>query len=244
MLSCGTIRPVHRTWFDSVQARLRDVDLELLRAVTPATGWIASFYLCWANGPDTRMDDQVSRLADLPADVVSAKVHKVWNGQPVPQRAAELTRPGGIRRLADALWDYWQAAIEPHWSTIRAVLDDDVAHRARTLSTAGMQPLLTGLHDQVRWQDQIMLIGERDFDDRDDEAVNGPGCCLCPRCSRGPTSSSSRRRPARQSDLSRTRNRQPVGTQARARRRDGSRRAVRSQPGRDSSGADSAPQHQ
>lgn len=180
LLSSGNIHPLHKRWFDDVAPRLREVDLALLNAITPAHGWIASFFLDGATGPDTRIEDQLAHLADLSPGVLGEKIAKLWSGHPIPDRAKDVCRPGGARKIADALWDYWRAAIEPHWTTMRGVLEDDVAHRARTLSTNGMQTLLTGLHGEVSWGDQVMRIGERGFDDRDDETMDGAGMALLP----------------------------------------------------------------
>lgn len=180
MLSSGRIHPLYRDWYDDVRPRLRRTDLDLLLAVTPATGWIGSFYLHWAMSPATTIDDQLARLAELPAGFLRDKLQRVWNGAPVPARAAELFGAGGPRRLAEAIREYWTVAIEPHWPVVRGVLDDDVHHRARTLAQSGLDTLLSGLHADISMADEIMRIGEKGFDDRDDDAMNGAGMLLVP----------------------------------------------------------------
>jgi hypothetical protein len=180
MLSSGRINPIHEGWYEQVRDRLHATDLELLRAVVPATGWIAAFYLYWATSPATTIDGQLSMLASVPVEVLREKIVRVWAGRPVPPAAAALFTPAGPRRLADALAQYWRVAIEPYWPAIRGVLDDDVAHRAGCVTKAGLDGLLGGLHPQVNLDGEVMRIGEKGFDDRTDGAVDGAGMSLVP----------------------------------------------------------------
>jgi hypothetical protein len=49
-----------------------------------------------------------------------------------------------------ALWD---AALAPWWARISAVLEAEIAFRARRLVAAGPHMAFTGLHQTVRWKD-------------------------------------------------------------------------------------------
>jgi hypothetical protein len=43
--------------------------------------------------------------------------------------------------------------IAPHWARIRAVLDADIAYRARQVAAGGAQRLFADLHPDMRWHD-------------------------------------------------------------------------------------------
>jgi hypothetical protein len=68
-----------------------------------------------------------------------------------------------MRRLADTLGDYWRLAVEPHWPRIRALLESDLAHRARRLTAGGQEALFGDLHPAVRWREQRLSV-ESDYD--------------------------------------------------------------------------------
>ncbi|GAB3943568.1 hypothetical protein GCM10027614_32420 [Micromonospora vulcania] len=61
-------------------------------------------------------------------------------------------------RLADAIEAYWDAAIAPWWSAMRAALDEEVLHRARALAAHGPDALLADLHDRVRWEKPVLTL--------------------------------------------------------------------------------------
>ncbi|MGH8822951.1 MAG: DUF5937 family protein [Jiangellaceae bacterium] len=163
MLSSGTVQPVHRAWYAAVRERLRSVDMELLRAVVPARSFIADFLLPGATHPARTMADQLRKLADLPADQMCRDIEDAWHGEPLPARAKELAAagPGGPAMVADALWEYWTAAVEPFWRDMRAVLDDDVAFRAATLTRGGLRNVLADLHPQISIRDEEIRIDKR-----------------------------------------------------------------------------------
>jgi DNA-binding transcriptional ArsR family regulator len=48
---------------------------------------------------------------------------------------------------------YWEAGLEPFWADVRAVLEDDIAFRARSLVTGGPQSVFADLHMDVAWRD-------------------------------------------------------------------------------------------
>lgn len=63
-----------------------------------------------------------------------------------------------MRRLADATERAWEVLLAPDWSRIRAVLEADVAYRARRLAGAGLEGLFSDLHPHVRWNDPELTV--------------------------------------------------------------------------------------
>ena len=149
MLGTGRAQPLHSGWFAAVRGDLRRVDMALLRALVPARAAIADFLFAGATDTGTTIEQQLLSLRELaPADL-RRDLEEVWHPGPLPTLVRGLTVPGGPRRLADALWEYWSVAVGPHWRAMRGVLDDDVAHRVTQLTKAGVGAMLAGLHPSL-----------------------------------------------------------------------------------------------
>jgi DNA-binding transcriptional ArsR family regulator len=148
--------------------------------VVPARGLIGDFLLGGAVDPTTTIEQQLRLVADLPPDYLAAEIEAVWQDEPVPPRARELVAQGaaGPRCLADALRRYWSVALEPHWHTIRAVLDDDVAHRATELTKGGVGAMLADLAPEVSLRGEVLRIEKRLGDQEED--LSGMGLLLVP----------------------------------------------------------------
>jgi DNA-binding transcriptional ArsR family regulator len=164
MLSSGRIHPVHREWFKAVRPRLTGVDMALLRAVVPPRSYIASFLFIGASDPATTIDNQLQLLAQMQTDELGAELAAIWRGETMPVALQELVsdRASGAQRLADCLWTYWSIAVEPHWRSMRAILDEDVAHRASDLTKDGVNSMMGGLHEQVSIHDEVLRIHKLD----------------------------------------------------------------------------------
>jgi hypothetical protein len=62
-------------------------------------------------------------------------------------------------RLAAELDQVWHSAIAPHWVTLRARMEADIARRAQTIAQYGLSAMLTGLHPRVVWNsDHLRLM--------------------------------------------------------------------------------------
>jgi Family of unknown function (DUF5937) len=60
--------------------------------------------------------------------------------------------------LAEAIWDYWDAVIAPHWPRMCGVLEGDVSHRLTRLMSDGLFGLLADLHPDVALDGQLLNI--------------------------------------------------------------------------------------
>jgi DNA-binding transcriptional ArsR family regulator len=161
VLVADRVSPPHRGWYESVRGRLRGIDLDLLATIVPEGRFRADFLFAGACDPATTMDSQLQTLTELPVERVHQDLALVWGeDRPLPAALAEVVAAGssGVRRLADALWQYWLVAVQPHWRAIRSVLDDDVAYRAGRLTAGGIEALLGDLHPDVGASGQTLLI--------------------------------------------------------------------------------------
>ncbi len=180
MINAGRINLMHRAWFEMTRDGLRHVDMALLRAAVPPRSYLASFFLSGAADAATSIEQQLQLLALCPLDVFRAELETAWRGETMAPPAQQLLAEGaaGPRRLADALWQYWSVAIEPHWGQIRAVLDGDVAYRATRLAKGGIEVLLTDRHPELELADHaIQIANPRHSIDHD---LQGIGLLLIP----------------------------------------------------------------
>jgi DNA-binding transcriptional ArsR family regulator len=125
------------------------------------------------SGPS--IEDDLAALRRTTARQVRTSLGRVFGEQPAGTVAELAARPAaGLRAIAAELRMAHDRLIAPHWPRIRAVLDADVAHRARMLAAGGSEKLFTGLHPDLRWRDgRLLLTGDRW---RADQTVHrGPG---------------------------------------------------------------------
>jgi DNA-binding transcriptional ArsR family regulator len=113
-------------------------------------------------GPGTTIDEDLAALRRTPARDVRTSLHRVF-GDDLPDSAASLAAhpAAGLRAIAAELREAHDRLVAPHWDRIRAVLDADIAYRARQLATGGAERLFADLHPDLRWQDG-KLVASRD----------------------------------------------------------------------------------
>lgn len=148
-----------RRWLEDVTDQVEDVDLELLGAVAPPGKWTAYLLTAWSPDPKVTLERQLEEYAGLPADDIRADLEQVWRDRPMPDRLRRtLAGPKPGIQIATAIQEYWQIAIAPYWSRIRAVLDDDVAYRAGRAVSQGITAVFDDLHPEVSVGDRVILV--------------------------------------------------------------------------------------
>jgi DNA-binding transcriptional ArsR family regulator len=161
MVAAGRATLVHQGWYTAVRAALPRADMQLLGALVPARPYIANFLFAGAADTGTTIEDQLKIIAGTPAEKLLQDLTDVWHGELVPAVVRTiLADPAGPERVASALGDYWSVALEPHWASIRAVLDEDVAFRATELTRAGLGAMLAGLHPSVTVIGDVLHINK------------------------------------------------------------------------------------
>jgi biotin operon repressor len=177
MLRSGQIPETHRGWYDMIRGSLRRVDIPLLWAVSPPTCETARFMFVGAGDASTTIERQLQLVADYPADQLRQDVSELWRGKELPPEAGSLLSHGA-RRLAEALWEYWQVAIGPYWTQIRALNDADVAYRVARLADGGIDCLLADLHPRIKLHDGAIQVGTQTPVAKHD--LSGTGLLLVP----------------------------------------------------------------
>lgn len=109
--------------------------------------------------PGTTIDDGLAALRRTRAREVRISLRRVF-GDDLPDSAAELAAhpAAGLREIAAELRTAYERLIAPHWPRIRAVLDADIAHRARQLAAGGAALLFADLHPSLRWEDGRLVV--------------------------------------------------------------------------------------
>ena len=143
-------------------AALASVDIELLCSVVPRRGSLGDFLFVGATDATTRMETQLGLVAEFPLEALAKELKAVWTDAEIHPRALALLAMGckAPRYLADVMYDYWAVAIEPHWASIRAVLEDDVAYRAGELTRGGMATMVAGMHPSLTMRDDYIVTSK------------------------------------------------------------------------------------
>jgi DNA-binding transcriptional ArsR family regulator len=152
---------LHLPWLRSLSGRLHGLALERVSALNPPRGYTPDFLVPLPSGPLGDIDDDLAALrataiAHIRADMaLFASQHK---------RGLEIAAPylahprREVRRLADVLEGYWARALEPVWPRIRAILEADIAYRARRLTTGGPVALFADLNPSVTWKQPYLDV--------------------------------------------------------------------------------------
>ncbi len=134
MLHSGQVHPLYRGWAEFARERLRTLDTTLLQAIAPPRR------------------TQLKLVASWPPELLRAELEGVWQGLPMPDAARQLIAdgPAGARRVAAALAVYGEAVMAPDWEHMRAVIDAEIAYRARQLVLGGISAMLNDLHPRLQ----------------------------------------------------------------------------------------------
>jgi DNA-binding transcriptional ArsR family regulator len=160
LLAGGQPSGVHQPWVRAARVAARDVDLPLLTALVPCGRWLPDFLFQPAEGPHTTFATQLEALEAGGVGPVIRDLTAVWEDRPMPVRLRAVLERGepGLHELTGALAAFWQCAVAPYWPRVRAVLEDDVAHRAGRLVADGLYELLADLHAEVSVVDAELRI--------------------------------------------------------------------------------------
>ena len=147
-------RPVrgtsHFAWLRGRRTLVQDLyrcpDVSLLLALLWKPGHAPGFLLPPATSTVSAIDDELTRIRQLPPEAVRFEIARALAGRRIEDRTVRLLRSAEApRRLADALGTVWSLVLEPSWPTVRDVLERDVAYRARRLAEGGLARLFEDL---------------------------------------------------------------------------------------------------
>lgn len=166
LLASDTAHPVHRAWAEQVRPRVvaAGLDRGWLAELIGPSGYVPDFLNPAPAGPAPTASDEWDAISATPVDRVRQDLDHLarHQGRLGPRLSGLHTDPAArLPRLAQELATYWDLALAPYWARIRAVLDADVFHRARTLAEHGAGRLFNDLHASVSWDDNALTLTRR-----------------------------------------------------------------------------------
>jgi DNA-binding transcriptional ArsR family regulator len=164
---------IHRRWLLHARTATQDVDLRLLTALCPDRPWLPSFIYRAADETHATIESQLARLEQDGVDAMADEMAIVWGQDPIPDVLTDTLRQGaaGLRRITTALDGFWRRAVEPYWSAIESVLEDDVSHRAGRIVSGGMYSLLEDIHPETTIDGDLFRINKPHHADQN--TING-----------------------------------------------------------------------
>lgn len=153
----------HLPWLDSVRPAVQRLDLRPLLALSPRSGWTPDFLTPIPSGPGTDITGQLAQVAATPPRQVAAEIRRSLTertGDPPGDGAWQLLDDPAATRalLTDLMEQCWQLLIAPHWPRLHDLLQADVRYRTQLLGDYGLERMLGGLHQRIRWTGYAMVI--------------------------------------------------------------------------------------
>ncbi|SFQ96325.1 Helix-turn-helix domain-containing protein [Lentzea waywayandensis] len=159
--------PLHVPW----ARRIRDVDTEVLLALSTGRGWTPDFLSPRPLTPFTRIEDEFAALRETPTRTLRRDLRAVFGEVPA------VLRDRG--RMLDALENYWHAALARQWDRLRAVLEADIGHRGREMAQHGLAAMFAGISDRITFTSPVVQVRIVGAEPRRVEA-GGQGLTLIP----------------------------------------------------------------
>ncbi|GAB2647212.1 hypothetical protein GCM10009743_23470 [Kribbella swartbergensis] len=147
-----------------VAGHAHKLDWKLLCALAPWRHVMPAFYGQSIPATPIDIEKQLHLVAEMPVDELSSALTKTWQSCGLPTVAQQLLSDptSASRRVADALWDFWCAALEPHWRRLSAVHDDDLVFRQRIVAGEGLAPAMVSVDWRIEMDARSLLIHKSD----------------------------------------------------------------------------------
>jgi DNA-binding transcriptional ArsR family regulator len=159
-------RAYHEPWHRLVRHQTAGLDVALLLAVEPLSGYVPDFLTPPPRVPWPRLRDQLTEIRRTPLQQVACELERCRRTVSDPQhrrRLDELLHDPHTARdlLAVQVRDAWGALVAPFWTRIRALLARDIDQRSRTLAERGLRNVLSELDPRIRWHKRGLSITDR-----------------------------------------------------------------------------------
>ena len=151
---------VHRPWAEWARPQTRHLDVSLLEVATPSK---RPFYPVFIGppprAPNAGVASELERVRATPPERVAAEIARAYpEGVPAAGRLLVDDPARGLELLVGQMRALWDAALAPWWEKLVAVLESEIAWRARRLATVGPRAAFTGLHESVSWRDGVLRV--------------------------------------------------------------------------------------
>ncbi|MEV4641884.1 winged helix-turn-helix domain-containing protein [Actinoplanes sp. NPDC049548] len=134
-----------------------------------------------------RLRDELAVVADTPLDRVAAEVRHTWEGTSPPPEIDRFAKDpaGALAVLVREIRHYFELAVAPYWSRLRAAAEAEIAHRAREAAERGPRSLVETLHPSLTW-DETQLTIHSGRAKHDEYTLDGHTLALMPAGFAGP----------------------------------------------------------
>ncbi|QNE22088.1 winged helix-turn-helix transcriptional regulator [Kribbella qitaiheensis] len=174
-------RPLYSPWVAAKADKTAGLDLRMLRAVQPRSGYTPDFLTPPPKASRARFETEIARVRSTPLHQVRAELIQSRDGRDNPGAPAinrMLEDPAAAREgFAVEIEAAWHALIEPDWPMISRVLEDDIAYRGQQLTSGGLAKLFDDLHPTLSWENDQLITSQ--FREQDRE-LTGEGLLLVP----------------------------------------------------------------
>ena len=155
-------RSIHLPWARWAEPRARRIapSVELLHSLLALPGGYVPDFI--APPPETPLPDvaaEIERVAATPPETARRELQKRFDRGNTTLPASLVADPQtAIAQITAAQREVWDVLLAPVWPEVRAVLEADVLHNARTLTSSGAEALFDGLHPRVQLNDGVLTI--------------------------------------------------------------------------------------
>ncbi|RSS42595.1 helix-turn-helix transcriptional regulator [Streptomyces sp. WAC08241] len=167
LLRSGVAGPPYRRWLDQVRPRVTAAGLDrgwLSDLIPAAARYVPDFLNPTPPGPAPTLAEELAAVAATGPERVREDLEHLRHhegGLTDRLRTLHADPRRGLERLVEEIEAYWEPALAPYWSRVRALLDADVRHRARQAAEHGAGYLFNVLHPLASWHDDVLRLVHR-----------------------------------------------------------------------------------
>jgi hypothetical protein len=151
---------VHRPWAQWALPRIEGLDLSLFHAATPAgTPFWPVFVGQPPIAPRAEVEDELERVLATPPRQVATEIALTYpRGVPAAAQRFLEAPAAALADLVDQMRALWDAALAPWWPRLSALLESEIASRARRLVASGVEAALADMHPTVAWENETLTV--------------------------------------------------------------------------------------
>jgi DNA-binding transcriptional ArsR family regulator len=152
--------PLHRRWAAWARPRLESIDLSLLYAVSPfGVAYWPNFDAPPPTTPHPDITEELARVAATPHREVVRDINLTYPAGPPADAQPFVEDPAtALQTLAQQMRTFWNLVIEPQWTRMTAILEAEIALRARRLVATGSVSAFEGLDPTVSWHGDELRV--------------------------------------------------------------------------------------